>query len=301
MHAAACDLQPSLQQPPGHEVRRVAPLEALLAPYLRAWQRHGVWFGTRMWDGWSFEKYAALFPATLLEIGPWHFPSPSFFCRLRERMPGHGRVTALVTDDSLFYRFPHGHPDLRFRGERNERFLDPADLEERVLELLRHLGEALAVVVLNIPRIYPTEGPVFAQVLSRLDRLLTALPRTWPVAVALHNGGYLLPDYLACLRDHRAGHVLRCDEDMPPLLEQLGMPGILGGGPAVVDVPVESFGEEEMLGISEAVRCALEESRPLLVYAGDRPEESTVAPLLALMTRLNPELAKRSVLRRHAA
>jgi hypothetical protein len=301
MHGTAllCDLRVPRSQE--NRSGRATPLGALLAPYLRAWQRHGVRFGSRSWDGWSLEEYAALFSIALLEIGPRSFPSPSLLCRLRQSMPGDGRLSVSVTDDSLIYRFPYGHPDLQCRGERNERFLDPVALEDRVLGPLGELGDAVEVVILNIPRVYPTEGPVFGQVLSRLDRLLSGLPRRWRFAIALHNGGYLLPDYLACLRDHGVGHVLRCGEEMPPLLEQLQMPGAFHAGPIVVDVPAGGMQEEMLLGIAEAIRRALEENRPLAVYAGDRPEESTLAFLLALMTLLNPDLAKRSVLRRCAA
>jgi hypothetical protein len=38
-----------------------------------------------------------------------------------------------------------------------------------------------------------------------------------------------------------------------------------------------------------------------VVCAGDHPQDSTLAALLALMTILNPELAKRSIVRRSAA
>jgi len=292
-----CDLQVPLHQESRPE--RATPLEALLVPYLRAWERYEVRFGTRSWDGRSLEDYAALFSTAALEISPRSFPPASFFLRLRQCMPGPGRLSVIVTDDALTYRFPYGHPDPRVRGERNERFLDPAGLEERVFAGLGQLGDAVGVVVLNIPRVYATEGPVFAQVLSRLDRLLSRLPRKWRFAVALHNSGYLLPDYLACLRDHGVGHVLRSSEDMPPLLEQLQM--AIPPGPLVVDVATERLQEEELLGVAEAVRHCLAEGQPLFVYAGDRPEESVVTALLAVMTMLNAELAKRSVLRRHAA
>lgn len=288
MHAAVCDL-PAVRQ----ESNRAA---ALLAPYLRAWERHDVQLGIRSWDGWHLKDYAALFPAAMLEIPPHAFPSPSLVSRLRESV--RGRLSLLVSDDMLVYRFPYGHPDPGCRGERNERFLEPDGLVERVFARLGEFGDRLGVVVLDIPRIYPTEGPVFGRVLSRLDRLLSALPRRWPLAVALHNGGYVLPDYLACLREHRVGHVLRSGRDMPPLLEQL--PGMPEEGPLLIDLSAKAL-ERELLGVAEAVRRSLERGMSLSVYAGDRPDERAMAVLLALMTVLNPELAKRSVLRRHAA
>jgi len=299
MHGTALLCEPLRQEEcrPG----QLEPLEALLAPYLQAWQRHGVRFGTRWWDGRSLEQYAALFSTVVLEVDSRTIPSPSLLGRLRQGMAGDGWLTVIVRDDVLHYRFPHGHPDRRCRGERNTCFLDPGVLEERVLEPLEVLRDAPGVVVLDIPRIYPTEGPVFGQVLSRLDRLLSELPRTQHFAVALHNGSYLLPDYLACLRHHGVSHVLCCEADMPPLLEQLQMPDMLHRGPVVVEAPPERMDEDVLVGIAAVVGHALEEAWPLVVCAGDRPQDSTLAGLLALMTFLNPELAKRSIVRRSAA
>lgn len=258
-------------------------LEALLEPYMRAWERHGVRFGTRSSDG-------TLFSAVLREVAPPVGPFPA---------GGKEHPVVIVSDDALVYRFPHGHPDPRCRGERNARFLDPDGLEERVLGPLDLPGEA--TVVLDIPRIHPTEGRVFGAVLGRLDRMLSVVARGRRIAVALHNGAYLLPDYLACLGRHGVGHVLRCGEDMPPLLEQLRMPGVLEAGPLVVDVELAGRRHETLPGVAEAVRRALEGGRPLAVCAGERPGRSTLAALLALMTMLNPELAKRSHLKRCAA
>lgn len=290
MYAAVCDL------PPVRQESRQGRAAALLAPYLRAWERHDVQLGVRSWEGWPLEGYTALFPAAMLEIDPRAFPSPSLVSRLRDNV--RGRLSLIVSDDALVYRFPYGHPDPGCRGERNERFLEPDGLLERVFARLGEFGDRLGVVVLDIPRIYPTEGPVFGRVLSLLDRLLSALPRRWPLAVALHNGGFLLPDYLACLREHRVGHVLRSGRDMPPLLEQL--PGMPEGVSLMIDFSAKAL-EGELLGVAETVRRSLERGLSLTVYAGDRPDEQTMAVLLALMTVLNPELAKRSVLRRQAA
>lgn len=88
---------------------------------------------------------------------------------------------------------------------------------------------------------------------------------------------------------------------MPPLLEQLQMPDMLHRGPVVVEAPPERMDEDVLVGIAAVVGHALEEAWPLVVCAGDRPQDSTLAGLLALMTFLNPELAKRSIVRRSAA
>lgn len=85
---------------------------------------------------------------------------------------------------------------------------------------------------------------------------------------------------------------------MPPLLEQL--PGMPEGVSLMIDFSAKAL-EGELLGVAETVRRSLERGLSLTVYAGDRPDEQAMAVLLALMTVLNPELAKRSVLRRQAA
>ncbi len=61
--------------------------------------------------------------------------------------------------------------------------------------------------------------------LADLDVFLGNLPKGWPYAVEMRNKQWLVPDYFACLARHGVTHVFNSWEAMPPVTEQISLPG----------------------------------------------------------------------------
>ena len=312
--------------------QRVEAFRERLLPHVRAWARHGVHFSLSPWNSPAWigllygrlygnaaefaahapEEYARCLGTGWVEIGPYRLPAVPELLQLSSSMPPGFGVLAVVSHESMMYRFPYGHPDAARRGERNPRFLDPALVCGIVAPLLRVLDRHLRVVVLQPGRIYPTEEYPFAEFLGRLACLLDALPRAYRYAVELATPEYLRPEYFACLQDHGAAHVLNQNDGMPPLLEQVQRPDVLTTDIVVLRTPQDGaplaarrhrggMDAEMRLGILETVRRCIDGKKMLYIDLGDRPEGSAPLTLLALMSMLDPDLAKLSPLRRHAA
>jgi hypothetical protein len=58
-----------------------------------------------------------------------------------------------------------------------------------------------------------------------VDKFLGALPKGWPYAVEMRNHKWLQPDYFACLARHGVTHVFNSWDAMPPVGEQMALPG----------------------------------------------------------------------------
>ena len=68
--------------------------------------------------------------------------------------------------------------------------------------------------------------PEFA---DRLDRFFSALPREGQYAVEVRNEEFLTPMYFAVLREHGVAHVFNSWTRMPPIGDQLDLPGSVSG------------------------------------------------------------------------
>ena len=55
--------------------------------------------------------------------------------------------------------------------------------------------------------------------------LLGELPKGWPYGVEMRNRNWLRPDYFDCLSRHQVTHVFNSWDAMPPVGEQMAMPG----------------------------------------------------------------------------
>lgn len=61
--------------------------------------------------------------------------------------------------------------------------------------------------------------------LGDLDKFLGALPKGWPYAVEIRNRWWLKPAYFECLARHGVTHVYNSWDAMPPVSEQVLLPG----------------------------------------------------------------------------
>jgi hypothetical protein len=257
--------------------------ESWLASYLHAWKRHGIRFSLRPPLNIDVDRLPHLpvqAETTLPEISP----------------------AVAVSGGPLTYRYSYAHHDRNNRGELNQGFLDPGILQDVLLPAIEALAPRAQLIMLCLAPVYATEGLVFDAFLEKLNRFLSALPRSYHYAVGIRNPGFLLPDYCACLRSHGIAHLF--DETaMPSLLDQIQIPEILTAGHVVYRntpalYPGRGTDGEWQLGMVETIRRCLAEKKLCFLFLD---EQTDAASLEALMTMLNVDLAKLSPLRKRAA
>ena len=257
---------------------------AALAPHLRAWARHRVFFGP-VCTPRRLAEAAAHATAALVEG-----PAP-------EETPPHCRVIAQAAGDWSSYRFPHGHRDPMRRGMLNPGFLHAETIARGCLE---QLPASVQTVVLPVARVYPTEAYTAADFLEQLTRTLGGLPRGRRYAVQVRNAGFLLPAYFACLREQGALHVLHEAPELPPLIEQVLQPGVWEGEGALLRL-APGGGGETALAVLEAVRRSVEAGRELAVLFGEEADGEGIGVLETVMGMLDPDLARLSPFKQRAA
>jgi hypothetical protein len=215
--------------------------------------------------------------------------------------------TLLIDDEQMMYRFPYGHPDRKKRGEVNLHFLDPRRIVETFIPVLSLLEPSVRIVMLKIGNVGRTEALDFDGFLRALLRCLDALPPAYCYAVENGTSRFILPEYLACLRRRNIIHV----PTPVPLLDAVRMPGALGTGTGVLRTACLAMEEEgeEWAGFRETVRFCLAEEKMLYAYLTDGEETAFlrasrgtgVRRLTRLLAGLDPELARRSPIKRKAA
>jgi uncharacterized protein YecE (DUF72 family) len=123
----------------------------------------------------------------------------------------------------------HTFPKARYKaqgGERNPDFLNADLFQAEVLVPWRaHFREHVGPFVFEFQTIGRSVGLTGQAFADLLDAFFSRLPRDLPYAVELRNQEFLGPPYLAVLREHNVAHVFNSWTRMPPIGEQLEIPG----------------------------------------------------------------------------
>ena len=144
---------------------------------------------------------------------------------------------------------------------------------------------------------------------GRLDEFFSALPREGMYSVELRNEEFLTPMYFAVLREHGVAHVFNSWTRMPPIGDQLDLPGAVSG-PFIVarallqpgrtyDEAVDAFSPYDRIqdpspalrgDLLRLIATAVHTRIPAYLLVNNRAEGS--APLtIAEVLRMLPEAA----------
>lgn len=110
-------------------------------------------------------------------------------------------------------------------GKLNENFLNVDLFVSAFLKTCEEIRQNVGILIFEFSRFYPSEYLHVAEFIADLDRFFDSLPKGWRYGVELRNQDWLKPEYLECLRRHGIAHVFNNWEAMPPVIEQLGIPG----------------------------------------------------------------------------
>ena len=211
----------------------------------------GVFVGTSSWKypGWRgllydesryvwrgkvaesrFEKhclseYAEVFKTVCVDAAYYTFPSVKYLEGLASQVPTDFQFGFKVTDEITVLKFPN-LPRFGIRASRpNENFLN-ADLFGRAfLKPCESIRNNVGVVMFEFSRFYPTDYEHGREFVAGLDKFLGQLPQGWPYAIEMRNRHWLAPEYFDCLARHNVAHVFNSWDAMPPVSEQMALPG----------------------------------------------------------------------------
>jgi uncharacterized protein YecE (DUF72 family) len=115
-------------------------------------------------------------------------------------------------------------------GQVNPDFLNPEVFLEAVFEpYQRYFADHTGPFVFEFQAIGRGSGMTPERFAGRLDEFFSALPREAMYAVEIRNEEFLTPMYFAVLREHGVAHVFNSWTRMPPIGDQLDLPGSVSG------------------------------------------------------------------------
>jgi uncharacterized protein YecE (DUF72 family) len=220
--------------------RRIAELAA-----------QGVFIGTSSWkySGWCgmlydearyvyrgkfaesrFEKnclseYAEVFKTVCVDAAYYKFPARRYLEGMVSQVPADFQFGFKVTDEITVKRFQNLPRFGARAGQINHNFLNADLFATAFLKPCEEFRPQVGLLMFEFSRFQPNDYEHGRDFLADLDVFLGNLPKGWPYAVEMRNKQWLVPDYFACLARHGVTHVFNSWEAMPPVSEQIGLPG----------------------------------------------------------------------------
>ncbi len=211
----------------------------------------GVFIGTSSWkyDGWfgqlytparyeyrgkvaktRFERdclteYAEVFKTVCVDAAYYSFPRREYLQGLADQVPSDFRFGFKVTDEITTRRLPNLDRFGLRAGKPNENFLNADLFATAFLKPCEDIRDKVGVLMFEFSRFHSTDYEHGRDFVADLDTFLGKLPKGWPYAIEMRNKHWLRDEYFGCLTRHGVTHVFNSWDAMPPVSEQMALPG----------------------------------------------------------------------------
>ena len=211
----------------------------------------GVFIGTSSWkyDGWfgqlytparyeyrgkvaktRFERdclteYAEVFKTVCVDAAYYSFPRREYLQGLADQVPSDFRFGFKVTDEITTRKFPNFDRFGLRAGKPNENFLNADLFATAFLKPCEDIRDKVGVLMFEFSRFHSTDYEHGRDFVADLDTFLGKLPKGWPYAIEMRNKHWLRDEYFGCLTRHGVTHVFNSWDAMPPVSEQMALPG----------------------------------------------------------------------------
>ncbi len=212
---------------------------------------NGVFLGTSSWkyQGWlgqlytpsryeyrgkvattRFERdclaeYSEVFKTVCVDAAYYDFPRPEYLQKLADAVPNDFQFGFKVTDAITLKKFPNLPRFGKNAGMPNEHFLNAELFAGAFLKPCEQIRKKVGVLMFEFSRFWPTDYEHGRDFVADLDAFLAELPKGWPYAIEMRNKNWLKQEYFDCLNRHGITHVFNSWSAMPPVSEQMALPG----------------------------------------------------------------------------
>ena len=172
-------------------------------------------------------EYAEFFKTVSVDATYYTFPTVKYLEGLASQVPADFQFGLKVTAEITVKKFPN-HPRSGARaGKLNENFLNFELFKSHFLKPCESIRPQVGVIMFEFSRFHSTDFEHGREFVADLDSFLSKLPKGWPYGIEMRNKTWLQPDYFDCLARHGVTHVLNSWTDMPPVSEQMTLPGFV--------------------------------------------------------------------------
>lgn len=294
-----------------------------LARRLRALAEQRIFIGTSSWkyDGWlgqiytrerylsrgkfsqkAFEaecikEFAETFPIVCGDFSFYQFPTPEFWKKLFTGAPKQLRFALKVPEEVTAEVFPRRPRYGARAGRTNESYLSADTFRTMFLEPLEPYRSRIACLIFE----FGARAAAAEEFVAQIAPFFDLLPQTFRYSVEVRNREYLVPLYFDALREHRAAHVFNAWTKMPPLEEQIAIPGAFTADFTVVRAllragrayetavatfaPYDKIQDENPEGrkaLRDLIAQMKEERRTSYIFANNRFEGNAPETILAI-------------------
>lgn len=170
-------------------------------------------------------EYSEVFKTVCVDAAYYTFPTPKYLEGLAGQVPEDFQFGLKVTDSITLKRFPNLERFGELAGKPNPDFLNAELFSREFLRPCETIRSKIGLLMFEFSRFWPADYEYGREFLSHLDSFLGQLPAGWPYGVELRNRAWLKPQYFDCLGRHKVTHVFNSWEAMPPVSEQMALPG----------------------------------------------------------------------------
>lgn len=170
-------------------------------------------------------EYAEVFKTVCVDAAYYAFPARGYLEGLASQVPADFQFGFKVTDRITVKKFPNLARFGERAGQANRDFLNADLFAGSFLAPCEAIRPKVGLLIFEFSRFYPSDYEQGRDFVADLDGFLGRLPKGWRYGVEIRNRNLLRAEYFAALARHGAAHVFNSWESMPPIAEQLALPG----------------------------------------------------------------------------
>ncbi len=170
-------------------------------------------------------EYSEVFKTVCVDAAYYAFPSQQYLEGMVNQTPDDFLFGLKVTDAITIKKFPKLDRFGDQAGKPNEQFLNAELFAKAFLGPCEPVRSSIGLLMFEFSRFWPADYEHGREFVADLDKFLGQLPKGWPYGVEMRNRNWLKPEYFGCLARHGVTHVFNSWEAMPPVSEQMALPG----------------------------------------------------------------------------
>lgn len=182
-------------------------------------------FAEKRFEKNCLSEYAEAFKTVSVDATYYTFPNNKSLQGLASQVPSDFQFGFKVTGEITLKHF-HNQPRFGARaGKPNENFLNAKLFEGSFLKPCESIRPQVGILMFEFSQFHAADYEHGRDFVSDLDSFLSKLPSGWPYGVEMRNRNWLKDEYFECLRRHNVAHIFNSWTAMPPVNEQMAIPG----------------------------------------------------------------------------